>query len=126
MALSGVYSCWQDIIYNYKKDMIMKKSLFKSFAVVAIAMIAMSFTVMGDRTCDSCGGRGSLTCPTCGGRPYFKCVKCGGSGQVEYKGSTYTCGICEGTGYNECRTCNGKGAVLCTRCFGRGTIHTND
>ncbi len=104
----------------------MKKSVFRSFLIVAIAMVAMSFTICGDQTCDKCGGSGKLTCPTCLGSPRFACAKCGGSGTVVYKGESYQCGICEGTGYNECRTCAGKGAVLCTRCFGRGTIHTND
>ena len=81
----------------------MKKSAFRSFVVVAIAMIAMSFTITGERTCDSCGGSGSLSCPNCNGNPRCACIKCGGSGVVDYKGSTYTCGICDGTGYNECR-----------------------
>ena len=81
----------------------MKKSILM-FAVFAMSLVAMGWTVTGESTCD----------------------KCGGSGTVTFQGSTYECGICEGSGYNDCRTCDGKGKVLCTRCFGRGTIHTND
>ena len=55
----------------------MKTKIFKRMLIVAIAMIAMSFTVMGERTCDSCGGSGKMTCPTCNGSPRFACPKCG-------------------------------------------------
>ena len=103
----------------------MKKSILM-FAVFAMSLVAMSWTVTVESTCDKCGGEGSVTCPTCEGKARYQCAKCGGSGTVTFQGSTYECGICEGSGYNDCRTCDGKGKVLCTRCFGRGTIHTND
>ena len=70
----------------------MKTKIIKRMLIVAIAMIAMSFTVMGERTCDSCGGSGKKTCPTCNGSPRFACPKCGGSGQVYNNGNTYECG----------------------------------
>ena len=78
----------------------MKKSILM-FAVFAMSLVAMGWTVTGESTCDKCGGEGSVTCPTCEGKARYQCA-------------------------NDCRTCDGKGKVLCTRCFGRGTIHTND
>lgn len=69
------------------------KRAFKLLLVFAIAMVAMSWTVCGERTCDSCGGSGSVTCTTCNGSPRCACIKCGGSGQVEYNGGTYVCGV---------------------------------
>lgn len=100
----------------------MKKSIISIF-VALLAFTAMSFTVAGDVTCDSCGGSGRVICSSCNGNPSCPCIKCGGSGQVEYNGITNECIVCDGTGRNECRTCDGKGQVLCTRCLGRGVIH---
>jgi len=57
------------------------------------------------RTCNNCGGRGSLYCITCSGRGEIICRTCNGGGDV-------ICGSCNGSRFVTCKDCKGAGAFV--------------
>ena len=66
-----------------------------------------------ERSCDTCGGRGSIACSACGGAGHHGCDHCGASGRIVIKATRQTCPRCGGgrRGATSCAACRGSGRV---------------
>jgi hypothetical protein len=80
-----------------------------------------------NRTCVTCGGRGTIECSVCRGSGRVMCTICRGRGWNRYGDEPEECNHCRGTGKVGCRECGasyhwevGKGIITCSRCRGSG------
>jgi hypothetical protein len=83
------------------------------------------------RTCQNCGGNGSIDCDDCNGNGEVDCPECGGddncpscegSGESEEKdedGNLISCDSCNGFGTGNCPNCS-AGTIRCNNCSGEG------
>jgi len=75
------------------------------------------------KSCEYCGGDGTVNCNDCDSSGESECSECNGDG-TDDEGDN--CGYCDGDGEVTCDNCGGQGNETCYECDGTGSVDEHD